>query len=56
MMLQENSFQKDIDILELVVLKITKYLDKPLYISDLIDALESYLNQLLLSIDNGKST
>lgn len=46
MTLQKNSIQKDISILELVVLKITKYFDKSLYISDLIYNLESYLNQL----------
>ena len=46
MTLQENSIKKDINILELVVLKITKYFDKSLYINDLIYDLESYLNQL----------
>lgn len=48
MTLQENSIQKDIYILEVVVLKITKYFDKSLYISDLIYDLESHLNQLTL--------
>ncbi len=46
MTLQENSIEKDIRILELVILKIKKYFDKSLYISDLIYDLESYLNQL----------
>lgn len=46
MTLQENGIQKDINILELVVLKIKKYSDKFLCISDLIYDLESYLNQL----------
>lgn len=44
--LQENSIQKDISILELITLKITKYFNKSIYISDLIYDLESYLNQL----------
>lgn len=43
---QENSIQKDISILELMILKITKYFNKSIYISDLIYDLESYLNQL----------
>ena len=44
---QENSIQKDISILELMIVKITKYFDKSLYIGDLIYDLESYLNQLM---------
>lgn len=47
----EHSIQKDMDILELVDLKITRYLNKDLYINDLIDALEGYLNQLT-NVDN----
>jgi len=46
MTLQENSLQKDISILELMTLKITKYFSKSIYISDLIYDLESCLNQL----------
>ncbi len=46
MTLDENSIQKDINILELVVFKITKYFYKSLYINDLIYDLENYLNQL----------
>jgi hypothetical protein len=45
-MTKENSIQKDISILELMTLKITKYFNKSIYISDLIYDLESYLNQL----------
>lgn len=45
MTLQENNIQ-NINILELIVLKIKRYFDKNLYISDLINDLESYLNQL----------
>jgi hypothetical protein len=44
---QENGIQKDISILELMILKITRYFDKTLYISDLIYDLEGYLNQLI---------
>lgn len=43
---QEDSMQKDINILELIDLKIARYLNKSVYISDLIYDLESYLNQL----------
>ena len=43
---EEISLQKNIDILELMILKITRYFDKILYISDLIYDLESYMNQL----------
>ncbi len=46
MTLQENSIQKDISVLELMTLKITKYFNKSIYISDLIYDLESYLKQL----------
>src|SRR5690349_7543674 len=48
MTIQENSIRKDINILELIVLKITKYLNKSLNINDLIYDLESYLNQLVV--------
>ena len=48
---QEDSMQKDINILELIVLKIERYLKKIVYISDLIYDLESYLNQLS-TVDN----
>jgi hypothetical protein len=44
---QENSTPKDINILELMDLKITRYFNKSLYISDLICDLESCLNQLM---------
>ena len=44
---QKNSIQKDIDILELIDLKIARYLNESLCISDLIYDLESYLNQLI---------
>jgi hypothetical protein len=44
---QGNSAQKDINILELMDLKITRYFNKSLYISDLIYDLESCLNQLM---------
>ncbi len=43
---QETSIQKDISTLELIDLKITRYFDKALYISDLIYDLEGCLNQL----------
>ena len=48
MTLQENSIQKDIVILDLMTLKITRYFNKSIYISDLIYDLESYLNQLTI--------
>lgn len=48
---QENSIQKDLNILELIDLKITRYFNKTVYISDLIYDLESYLNQLTI-VDN----
>ncbi len=48
---QENNVQKDLNILELIDLKITRYFNKSLYISDLIYDLESYLNQLT-TVDN----
>ena len=44
---QDNNIQKDIRILELIILKITKYFDQKLHVSDLIYDLESYLNQLV---------
>jgi hypothetical protein len=46
MTIRENSIQKDIGILGLMVLKITKYFDKYVYIGDLIYDLENYLSQL----------
>ncbi len=46
MLNQEDSIQKDINILELTDLKIARYLNKVVHIGDLIYDLESYLNQL----------
>ncbi len=46
--------QKDINILELIDLKITRYFNKVVYISDLIYDLESYLNQLTTVDDQWK--
>lgn len=46
MNIQESNMKKDISILELMTLKIIRYFDKTLYISDLIYDLESFLNQL----------
>jgi hypothetical protein len=48
---QKENIQKDINILELIDLKITRYFKKSLYISDLIYDLESCLNQLT-TVDN----
>ncbi len=50
----EDSMQKDINILELIDLKITRYFNKVVYISDLIYDLESYLNQLTTVDDQWK--
>lgn len=44
---QENEIKKDIRILELMILKINKYFNKSVHISDLIYDLESLLNHLL---------
>ncbi len=46
MTIQENNIQKDICILELMILKIARYFDGILDVSDLIYDLEGYLNQL----------
>lgn len=43
---QENNIIKDIYILELIIIKIKKYLDNSVFISDLIYDLETYLDQL----------
>ena len=44
---QKDDIQKDIKILELMIVKIERFFDKKLYISDLIYDLESFLNQLI---------
>lgn len=41
-----SDFQKNIDILELIILRITKYFNKSMYIGDLISHLVDFLNQL----------
>ena len=51
---QEDSMQKDINILELIDSKIARYFNKSVYISDLIYDLESYLNQLTTVDDQWK--
>lgn len=51
---QEDSIQKDMNILELIDLKITRYFNNSVYISDLIYDLESYLNQLTTVDDQWK--
>jgi len=48
---QKENTQKDINILELIDLKITRYFNKSLYIGDLIYDLESCLNQFT-TVDN----
>jgi|GEM_PF-6277074 len=48
MILQENDIQKNLIVLDLMVLKIRRYFDKTLFISDLIYDLESFLNQLTI--------
>ena len=40
---QEDSMQKDINILELIDSKIARYFNKSMYISDFIYDLESYI-------------
>lgn len=47
-MTSHEDIQKDIDILKLMIIKIAKYFNKTIYISDLIYDLESYLNQLMV--------
>lgn len=46
MTFQENIIQQDINILEMMIIKIIKYFNKSIYISALISELENYLNQL----------
>lgn len=54
MKIPESSLQKDMDILTLMDLKIDRYFDGSLYISDLIYDLESFLNQLTIVNDQWK--
>jgi len=48
MIFQEKKIKKEINLLELIILQIKKYFDKKLYIGDLIQDLESLLNQLTI--------
>ncbi|MBM3192207.1 MAG: hypothetical protein FJZ63_06130 [Chlamydiae bacterium] len=52
---QEDSTQKDINILELIDSKIARYFNRSVYISDLIYDLEGYLNQLTTVDDQWKT-
>jgi hypothetical protein len=54
MTISENSIQKDINILNLIISKINSYFNQYIYISDLIYDLESCLNQLTTVSDQWK--